>query len=85
MSGIESVHPAPARTLKLDQVCIWSGCRRTAPAVGPLPQGWRNLLVWQGSSDSHSTLGAVALRSEHDAILCPEHFRALENLLKRLR
>ncbi len=65
--------------------CAWAGCDAGfLTGDGPPPPGWRNLLVWAGKVDSKRRAESIAKDADRDAVLCPAHFHALEQCLKRL-
>jgi len=61
-------------------ICAWDGCRRTF--TGDMPAGWVWLLAyWRKQPTVTIDLECKWLR---DAVLCPEHAKALDVLLKPL-
>jgi hypothetical protein len=74
--------PDMARTLLArGGTCAWDGC--TATYTGDQPRGWINLLTYWSPKPAHN-LKAMLRHCQRDAVLCPEHSRALEGLLKDL-
>ena len=66
-------------------LCAWAGC--SASFFGPMPKGWRNMLVyWQPEPKVESTIADICLSGhcDRDATMCPEHAAELESLLKDL-
>ncbi len=66
-------------------MCIWADC--PARFDGDLPAGWRRLLLWyEPTAASDMTLAEVTLMPtcDRDAVLCPEHFEALQSSLRPL-
>jgi len=64
--------------------CAWQGC--TAHYQGDMPTGWVSLTTYW--SPQPILDWKEMMRSAHvyrDAVLCPDHNRQLENLLKALR
>jgi hypothetical protein len=67
--------------------CIWEGCTATCSGIASVrPSGWANILLYHGQPNLSATLRDVALgrhgRCPIDAVLCPEHVRALFDLMK---
>ncbi len=65
--------------------CIWEGCDRSTPDAEMRPPDWHNLLVyWSPFPDPNKTLGEIVTGPScyRDAVLCPEHAKALDGLLK---
>ncbi len=66
-------------------LCAWAGC--SASFFGPMPKGWRSMLVyWQAEPSVESTIADICLSGhcDRDATMCPEHAAELESLLKDL-
>ncbi len=79
------------RTMSPDDVknlrvaCIWEGCDRSISHSEMRPPDWHNLLVyWSPYPDPKKTLEEVCTGPScyRDAVLCPEHAKALDGLLK---
>jgi hypothetical protein len=60
-------------------MCAWAGCEACSPS--PVPHGWVNMLVWWSPKPA-TNLKTIWRHSQRDAVLCPEHARALDALLK---
>ncbi len=70
---------------KMRAACIWEGCDRSIPFTEMRPPDWHNLLVyWSPYPDPKKTLEEVCTGPScyRDAVLCPEHSKALDGLLK---
>ncbi len=70
---------------KMQVACIWEGCDRSIPITEMRPPDWHNLLVyWSPYPDPKKTLEEVCTGPSCycDAVLCPEHAKALDGLLK---
>ena len=70
---------------KAGYLCAWAGC--SASFFGPMPKGWRNMLVyWQAEPNVESTIADICFSGhcDRDATLCPEHAAELESSLKPL-
>ena len=85
------VWTAERRTLSPDEIkkmrvdCVWEGCDRSTPMAEMRPPDWHSLLVyWSPFPDPKKTLGEIVMGSScyRDAILCPEHAKALDGLFK---
>ncbi len=81
------------RTMLPDEVknmrvaCAWDGCTRSRPIKEMQPPDWHNLIVyWSPFLDPKKTLEQVCTGPScyRDAVLCPEHAKALDGLLKDL-
>ncbi len=76
---------APDDLEKMRVACIWEGCDRSISHTEMRPPDWHNLLVyWSPFPDPKKTLGEIVMGPScyRDAILCPEHAKALDGLLK---
>jgi hypothetical protein len=63
-------------------ICAWDGCAATFD--GDMPKGWINLFAYWSP---RAELAFWTIAPQHvlrDAVLCPEHTRALECQLKEL-
>jgi len=58
-------------------MCAWEGCKEAFEGDG-LPPGWRVLVIARGLLFDAQNL----LNADRDAVLCPEHFRQIDSLLK---
>jgi len=70
---------------KMQVECIWEGCDRSISFTEMRPPDWRNLIVyWCPFPDAKKTLGEIVTGPScyRDAVLCPEHAKALDGLLK---
>ena len=81
------------RTLSPDEVkkmrleCAWDGCAQNISFEEITPPDWHNLIVyWSPFADPKKTLGEICSGPScyRDTILCPEHSKALDGLLKNL-
>ena len=63
-------------------VCAWDGC--AAKFSGDMPRGWINLLAYWSRQPELNFLNISPRDMVRDAVLCPEHARALKSLLKDL-
>jgi hypothetical protein len=63
---------------ELGYACAWRECDRTYK--GKIPEGWRNLVVIKKDLLNWDGFGA-----DRDAVLCPNHVKELDGLLKSLR
>ncbi len=79
------------RTLSPDDIkkmrveCVWEGCDQSIPMAEMRPPDWHNLLVyWSPYPDPKKTLAEVCSGPScyRDAVLCPEHSKELDGLLK---
>ncbi len=76
---------APDDLEKMRVACIWAGCDRSISHTDMRPPDWHNLLVyWSPCPDPKKTLGEIVMGPScyRDAILCPEHAKALDGLFK---
>ena len=74
----EEVHNMPT-------ACAWEGCWRVVTTDEMMPPDWRNFLVyWSPYPEADKTLGEIVTTPGcyRDAVLCPEHAKALDGLLK---
>ncbi len=65
--------------------CVWEGCDRSTPFTEMRPPDWHNLIVyWSPFPDVKKTLEEVCAGPScyRDAVLCPEHAKALDGLFK---
>ncbi len=72
---------------KMRIACIWEGCDRSISHTEMRPPDWHNLIVyWSPFPDVKKTLAEIVTGSAcyRDAVLCPEHAKALDGLLKDL-
>ena len=70
---------------KMRVACIWEGCDRSISHSEMRPPDWHNLLVyWSPYPDAKKTLEEVCTGPScyRDAVLCPEHAKTLDGLLK---
>ena len=70
---------------KMRVACIWDDCDRSIPSTEMQPPDWHNLLVyWSPYPDAKKTLGDIVMGPScyRDAVLCPEHAKTLDGLLK---
>ncbi len=70
---------------KMRVACIWAGCDRSISHTEMRPPDWHNLLVyWSPFPDPKKTLREICTGPScyRDAVLCPEHAKALDGLLK---
>lgn len=70
------------KMLEAGMMCAWDGCE--AVYEGDQPPGWCNLLTYntpQPVLDFREIPSGAMMR---DAVLCPDHVRALEENLKDL-
>lgn len=69
--------------IKIPVQCAWKGCEQSCPssAVAPLPEGWLCLITFHELANP-GVLDFARDRVQRDAVLCPQHVRALEALLK---
>ncbi len=76
---------SPDDLKKMRVACAWDGCTRSLPSAEMQPPDWHNLIVyWSPFPDAKKTLGEIVTGPAcyRDAILCPEHAKALDGLLK---
>jgi hypothetical protein len=76
---------SPEKLLKRGHMCAWDDC--TARFDGLMPADWRWMIVyWSPQPAVESTVAEVVFfdSCDHDAALCPEHARCLEDQLKPL-
>ena len=76
----------PAYPAGFVHVCAWNGCEAAFEGY-PMPEDWRNMIVYWSAEPAVTTTLADIVLSEHcyrDANLCPEHARQLESHLKQL-
>ncbi len=69
----------------MGSMCAWAKCARHIPSAEMQPPDWHNLLVyWSPFPDAKKTLGEIVTGPScyRDAVLCPEHSKALDGLLK---
>jgi hypothetical protein len=64
-------------------MCAWNGCQATCPS-GPLPDGWRWLLMYWAPRPPLRMTDIPAETWDRDAVLCPQHAKALDGMLKEL-
>jgi len=64
------------------RMCAWHGCLNTCE--GDLPPDWINLLTWWWPQPSLRGVAEIVMSEfcTRDAVLCGEHARQLERLLK---
>ena len=70
---------------KMRVACAWDKCTRSTPSEEMRPPDWHNLIVyWSPFPDPKKTLGEIVTGPScyRDAVLCPEHAKALDGLLK---
>ncbi len=81
------------RTMSPDEIenmrtaCAWDECDQSIPYAEMQPPDWHNLLVyWSPYPDPKKTLGEVCSGPScyRDAVLCPEHAKTLDGLLKNI-
>ena len=75
----------PEEAEKMSSLCAWGGC--VAHFNDPMPSDWRSLVVyWQPRAEAHKLVKMLETGQDvqRDGVLCPEHVRALESLLKPL-
>jgi len=78
---------SPDDLKKMRVECIWEGCDRSTPMAEMRPPDWHNLIVyWSPFPDPKKTMGEIAAGPScyRDAILCPEHAKELDGLLKNI-
>ena len=63
------------------RMCAWAGCLNTCE--GDLPRDWRWLLNWWSPQPDIKVIFTSGVCTR-DAVLCGEHARQLESLLKPL-
>jgi len=84
--GIEEVpadSPRAAEGMARGAVCCWRECEQTFKGLR-MPEGWRSLLIFW-SAWPVSTIAEIPRKTwDRDGVLCPEHTKALEALLKDL-
>jgi hypothetical protein len=61
-------------------MCIWDGCAATYN--GDQPAGWRNLLVYGAPRPIIDIRKIPNDTWDRDAVLCPQHVKDLDGLLK---
>jgi hypothetical protein len=69
------------------RVCAWDGCTRSISFEKMTPPDWHSLIVyWSPFVDPKNTLEEVCSGPScyRDAVLCPEHSKALDGLLKNI-
>ncbi len=82
---MERRYMSPDDIDKMQVECIWKGCDRSISLTETRPPDWHNLLVyWSPYLDVKKTLEEVCTGPScyRDAVLCPEHAKALDGLLK---
>lgn len=72
--------PTREQVLAMDLVCAWQGCRERSPRK-PLAPGWVGLATFH-TLRTPGVLDFLHDRTFRDAVLCPQHAKALEALLK---
>jgi hypothetical protein len=78
--GVMTVTPAMAREmLRAGSRCAWNGCQ--AVCREKLPEGWRYLLMYWAPEPVINFTEIPPRSCDRDAVLCPEHARALDGLL----
>ena len=78
---------APDDLKKMRIACIWEGCDRSISHTEMRPPDWHNLVVyWSPFPDAKKTMGEIVTGPScyRDAVLCPEHAKALDGLLKNI-
>ena len=68
----------------MGSVCAWAECVRHIPSTEMQPPDWHNLIVyWSPFPDVKKTLAEIVTGPAcyRDAVLCPEHAKALDGLL----
>lgn len=80
-SEVVVIGPKEAREM-LDgpKACAWNGC--AAHYSGPMPDGWRNLLVFWSSGPITRITDIPGDTWDRDGVLCPQHAQELDGLLK---
>ena len=76
---------SPEEFKKMQVQCIWEGCDRSIPLTEMRPPDWHNLIVyWAPYPEPKKTLEEVCTGPAcyRDAVLCPEHAKELDGLLK---
>ena len=69
----------------MGSMCAWAECVRHIPSTEMQPPDWHNLIVyWSPFPDVKKTLAEIVTGPAcyRDAVLCPEHAKALDGLLK---
>lgn len=67
---------------KLNHACAWEGCKATTPMRAELPRDWRWLLLYWDVTDGPPNPFRGGVKLDRDAVLCPDHWRKLDGLLK---
>ena len=76
---------APDDIKKMRVQCVWEGCDRSISFTEMRPPDWHNLLVyWSPFLDPKKTLEEISAGPScyRDAVLCPDHAKELDGLLK---
>lgn len=82
-SEIVKIGPKEARAiLESGMECAWNEC--PAYYKGPMPQGWRNLLVFWSHNPIARITDIPGGTWDRDAVLCPQHAQELDALLKNI-
>ena len=71
----------------MGSMCAWAECDRHISSTEMQPPDWHNLIVyWSPFPDPKKTMGEIAAGPScyRDAILCPEHAKELDGLLKNI-
>ena len=82
---MERRYMSPDDIEKMQVACIWKGCDRSISFTEMRPPDWHNLIVyWSPFPDVKKTLEEVCAGPScyRDAVLCPEHAKALDGLFK---
>ncbi len=82
---MERRYMSPDDIEKMRVACVWEECDRSISDKEMMPPDWRSLIVyWSPFPDVSKTLGEVCTGPScyRDAVLCPEHAKALDGLLK---
>ena len=92
--GVPSHNPRPTFADKAaavglsGRICAWAGCEATVEHGDHLPPEWSNLLLWWSPApDGRKRVREIATSPfcRRDWVLCGEHTKALDMLLKPLR
>lgn len=77
---VVTIGPEEAQTI-LDRplACAWGGC--AAHFKGPMPYGWRNLLVFWSRGPIMQITDIPGGTWDRDGVLCPQHAQDLDDLL----
>ncbi len=77
---------SPDDLKKMRVACIWEGCDRSTPDAEMAARLAYLLVCWSPFPDPMKTMGEIVTGPScyRDAILCPEHAKALDGLLKNI-